>query len=93
MGYHLKHMTDPTKGDSGGMSMIIRRQKYPPFETEYKHNARPEVGWVIRVGSLYARSYSEQDWWQTSTITKIIKDDGNRVEFQTLNSKYVWWKD
>jgi hypothetical protein len=44
---------------------------------------------------LFARTYSAQDWWQTSPITEITKeyvsDDGLwTVEFKTKNSSYVW---
>jgi len=51
----------------------------------------------MRVGSVYARSYSAQDWWQTTVITKILEDtiaeDGSEyVKFKTGNSIYEWKK-
>lgn len=80
------------KGDSGGYSVFFRYDKekgglHPDGEI-------PKVGGVMRVGSLYARSYSAQDYWQTSLIEEIISDekvDGlRRITFRTMNSVYVW---
>ena len=49
----------------------------------------------MRVGSAMARSYSAQDWWQTSVITEILEDrineDGTEyVRFTTGSSIYEW---
>jgi hypothetical protein len=49
------------------------------------------------VGSPYARTYSRQDWWQTTPITEIleerIEEDGTEyVRFKTGNSEYEWKK-
>jgi hypothetical protein len=65
---------------------------------QYVHDARPQVGYVMRVGSVYARSFSPQDWWQTTVITEILEDkineDGSEyVKFRTGNSIYEWRKD
>ena len=88
------------RGDSGTMSMAL----LPTYEdgkvvdVEYIHNARPQIGYVMRIGSIYARSYSAQDWWQTTVITEILEDtvneDGSEyVKFRTGNSIYEWRKD
>jgi hypothetical protein len=47
------------------------------------------------VGSMNARSYSGQDYWLTTPITKILEeinsDDVHYVRFKTGNSEYEWW--
>ncbi len=67
-------------------------------DVQYVHDARPQVGYVMRVGSVYARSFTAQDWWQTTVITEILEDkineDGSEyVKFRTGNSIYEWRKD
>jgi len=53
-----------------------------------------EVGRAVRVGSIYARTFTAQDWWQTTIITKIhsveYNEDGDpyKVVFDTGNSTY-----
>lgn len=96
MHYSL-YRTRDNAGDSGNMSMLLRRNS-ETNDLEEKHNARPEVGWVVRVGSVYARSFAPQDWWQTTYVTEILEHDcftenGHEVEmirFKTGNSEYVW---
>lgn len=98
MTYSLRRTRDGA-GDSGGMSLGIA----PTFDQdtgnitniEYKDNARPQIGWVMRVGSIYARTMSHQDWWQTTPITEILEErteeDGTEyVRFKTGNSEYEW---
>ena len=88
----LYKKNEPSVGDSGSMSMLLtpstdENGRYI-VKTEY---GRPKVGSAIRVGSLVARSYSYQDWWQTSIIKKIILDTPDMVEFETVSgSVYVW---
>ena len=77
-------------GDAGGMSDAIWRGE--DGEINRKQNARPRVGVVMRVGSVYARTYQDQDWWQTSLITEILEDREDYVRFRTTNSIYVWTK-
>ena len=88
------------RGDSGTMSLAL----VPTYEdgkivdVEYINDARPQIGYVMRVGSIYVRSYSAQDWWQTTVITEILEDtvneDGSEyVKFKTGNSIYEWRKD
>lgn len=53
-------------------------------------DGRPKVGWAVRVGSIVGRTFSGQDWWQTTIITEILEDTPNMVRFKTGNSEYVW---
>ena len=73
------------------MCQILDSESYQPIPGE----TYPRVGCGVRVGSLFGRTYSAQDWWQTSPITEITKeyvsDEGYwTVEFKTKNSSYVW---
>lgn len=97
MPYSLRRIRDGA-GDSGQMSQAI----FPVFDQdtgkivdkEVQENARPQVGAVMVVGSHYGRSYSAQDWWQTTLITEILEErseDGTEyVRFKTGNSEYEW---
>jgi hypothetical protein len=78
-------------GDSGPMCQILDAESYMPIEGE----TYPRVGCGVRVGSYIGRTYSMQDWWQTSPITEIIQesiDDAGfwTVRFKTRNSTYTW---
>lgn len=75
-------------GDSGTMSQAIYRDASGQIVIE--ENARPRVGVSMRVGSHYARSYSAQDWWQTTYIQEIISETPEQVVFKTGNSVYTW---
>ena len=98
MTYSLRRTRDGA-GDSGPMSQAV----FPIFDQdtgkmidkEIQENARPQVGAAMVVGSHYARSYSAQDWWQTTLITEILEErteeDGTEyVRFKTGNSEYEW---
>ena len=55
----------------------------------------PRVGCGVRVGSPYGRTYSMQDWWQTSPVTEILEESINdqgywTVKFKTRSSVYTW---
>ena len=86
MPYRLKRTRDGA-GDSGAMSLGIR---FVNGKLEQIDNFKPRVGFAIRVGSIIARSYSAQDWWQTTYITEILEDRGDYVKFRTGNSEYEW---
>lgn len=78
-------------GDSGPMCLILDFSSYTPIEGE----TYPRVGFGVRVGSYYARTFSGQDWWQTTPITEILEEsvdtEGYRtVKFKTRNSVYTW---
>jgi hypothetical protein len=82
---------DRHAGDSGPMSEILDAESYKPIPGE----VYPRVGCGIRVGSPYGRSYSAQDYWQTTPITEItdewVDEDGfSNVRFKTKNSTYIW---
>jgi len=87
--YSLKRERDGV-GDSGGMSIALTYGQYSCQE----ENARPRVGVAMRVGSHFARSYSAQDWWQTTLITEILEERTEEgvdyVKFRTGNSVYEW---
>ena len=78
-------------GDSGPMCQILDAESGQPIpDRDY-----PEVGCGVRVGSIYARTYSGQDYWQTTPITEItdewVDDNGYKhMRFKTKNSTYVW---
>lgn len=89
MRYSLVKVGSPSIGDSGPMSVTLWSDN---GEIKEEHDSRPVVGRVIRVGSYMARSYTSQDWWQTSLINEIIEDTDNYVKFITNNSVYEWRK-
>lgn len=100
MPYSLRRTRDGA-GDSGQMSMAIiptyDQDNRGISDIEYVHDSRPVIGAAMRVGSIYARSFSAQDWWQTTLITQILEDrveeDGTEyVRFKTGNSEYEWEK-
>lgn len=98
MPYSLHRIGD-NAGDSGSMSDAYH---WPNGQenggyAEVIHDSKPFVGAVIRVGTLFSRSFSNQDWWQTTMITEILEewtDDTNAecVRFKTKNSEYIWKK-
>lgn len=100
MTYSLRRTRDGA-GDSGNMSTLF----FPTFDmdtgkvvdTTVEHCSDPKVGGYIRVGSMMARTYTAQDWWQTTIITEILEertDEKNPyyfyVRFKTGNSEYEW---
>ena len=99
MTYSL-YRTRDNAGDSGTMSLALiptyDMDTNKPVDVEYVHSARPQLGAAMRVGSLFARSYSTQDWWQTTVITKILEEwtegEVECIRFKTGNSEYIWKK-
>lgn len=56
---------------------------------------KPIVGCSVLVGSITARSYSDQDYWLTTPVSEIMEEvyepDGKHlryVRFKTGNSEY-----
>jgi len=49
---------------------------------------KPIVGCSLLVGSVTARSYSDQDYWLTTEITEILEETEEYCLFKTLNSTY-----
>jgi len=101
MPYSLSRTRDGA-GDSGPMSTLyfpVYDENDPEkiVDVTTEHNSPPKVGAVIRVGSPYSRSYSAQDWWQTTLITEILEErtdsedpDCLYIRFKTGNSEYEW---
>lgn len=84
--YSLRRERDGV-GDAGGMSMALW---FEGDEVMHEDNARPRIGVIMRVGSVYARTYDSQDWWQTTFITEILEETDTHVRFRTGNSTYDW---
>ena len=98
MTYSLRRTRDGA-GDSGPMSDAF----FPVFDKDtaklvdatVEHNSEPKIGASMRVGSPYGRTFSAQDWWQTTLITEILEErdtdgGGKYVRFKTGNSEYEW---
>jgi hypothetical protein len=87
-------------GDSGPMCQFFKYSlnENDQVEIEYIQSEIPVVGYCVRVGSLFARSYSGQDWWQTTEVQEILEDEMREdeqgeyryVKFRTHNSIYEW---
>lgn len=75
-------------GDSGSMCEALWRDEAGEIQVE--DNARPRIGVAMKVGSIFARTMSAQDWWMTTPITEIIEEREDYVRFRTNNSVYVW---
>jgi hypothetical protein len=80
--YSLRRESDDA-GDSGLMSQA--RNKDGTVASD-----RPQVGCYMVVGSPYARTFGDQDYWQTTIIQEILEDEPNLVRFKTRNSVYTW---
>jgi hypothetical protein len=96
MAYSLRRTRDGA-GDSGLMSVALWVDQEAENGVSHEHNAKPRVGVSMRVGGAFARSYSAQDWWQTTLITEILEErtdpeDPNflYIRFKTGNSEYEW---
>ena len=56
--------------------------------------SKPTVGESMRVGTMTAGTYSSRDFWLTTPVTEIIKEEKNEegkltyVMFKTENSVY-----
>lgn len=89
MNYSLFRESDGA-GDSGPMCQILDAESYQTIPNE----VYPKFGCGVRVGSFYSRSYSGQDYWQTSPVLEIleewVEDDCRCVKFKTKNSVYIW---
>lgn len=48
----------------------------------------PTVGCSLLVGSVTARSYSDQDYWLTTVVTEILEESKLGYKFKTQNSIY-----
>jgi hypothetical protein len=88
----LRRVSDG-KGDQGSNVEAIRFNE--EGKVEHKQTNKPLVGWALRVGSVTARSYSNQDWWMTTVVTEILEEkeseEGLYIKFKTGNSLYEFW--
>lgn len=73
-------------GDSGSRVEVIRWKEDGTLDKVIGHY--PVVGCSVLVGSLTARSYSNQDYWLTTPVTEILEEKENYVRFKTGNSEY-----
>ena len=48
----------------------------------------PTVGCSLLVGSVTARTYSDQDYWLTTVVTEILEESTVSIKFKTENSTY-----
>ena len=93
-GKYSLYREEDRAGDSG-MSWLVYDQEKSVAEGTYSwipdSAGLIKVGYGIRVGSHYARSYTAQDWWQCSAVTEIleINEEKTMVRFRTRSSVYV----
>lgn len=87
------------RGDSGpSWSLFDADATIKSKQYQWVNDARPgevRIGCGIRVGSLTARTYSAQDWWQCSGVSEILEtsevDENGEYEwirFKTNKSTY-----
>lgn len=84
-------------GDSGSRVEAIAWNEDGTFKEVIGH--RPMVGYSLLVGSVTARTYSNQDYWLTTPITEILKEEerkgrdgeGYYCRFKTENSEYEFF--
>lgn len=81
----LKRVGDGA-GDSGARVDAIAWNEDGTFKEIVAHE--PVVGCSLMVGSISARSYSSQDYWLTTPITKILEQREGYCKFATENSEY-----
>jgi hypothetical protein len=87
--YHLERKQDgSTIHGEFSIAILIG----PDGEACYSHNARPEVGMFLFVGSeLTHRGRTRLRGRKTSLITMIVSDMPTLVAFETQSgSRYVW---
>jgi len=76
-------------GDSGACVQAIKWKEDGRVD-EIVDN-RPVVGCSLLVGSFTARSYSGQDYWLTTPVTKILEESPGLIRFMTRSgSEYLF---
>jgi hypothetical protein len=87
----LRRLSDGA-GDIGGSSLALKEINGKLEVVGHE----PVVGVYMRVGSIGARTYSQQDWWQTNEITEIIEerkfDKEHYVKFKTKSGSIYEWR-
>ena len=87
MRYSLTRLRDGA-GDSGPLCQILDPESGRVVPDSY----RPTVGFGVRVGSITARTYEYQDYWQTTPVSEILEDQPNYIKFKTKNGSIYEWK-
>lgn len=82
-------------GDSGKLFEMYKLDINSEQVIKHDDPIKPEIGYAVRVGSLFARSYSNQDYWTTTPVTQILEektfeDGAIEMKFKTRNSVYLW---
>lgn len=84
--FNLKRLSDGV-GDSGSLLVPIdcNTQRVSGKEGTI------EIGKGVRCGSPFAGTYTEQDYWTTTPVVRILEraEDLSWVKFQTRNSVYL----
>lgn len=76
-------------GDSGTMSNALKIViDENGKETVKIVSNRPVVGANMMVGSSFARTMRNQDWWCASEVIEIIEESEDYCKFKTKNSIY-----
>jgi len=86
VGYSLERVSDGA-GDAGPMSLLLKMKSDGTVVTE---DGKPKVGFHVRVGAPYTRSYEARDYWTTTVVQEILEEAEGYVKFRTRNSVYVW---
>ena len=87
-GRYSLHREGDGAGDSGMMLEAIHRD---PETQEIKIEKDVlEIGKSCRVGTYFARSFQNQDWWMTTPISEFLEvdEDQQKFKFKTGNSVY-----
>lgn len=86
MPFSLERESDGA-GDTGPMSQILKRKSDGTFEAKY---GKPKVGYHVRVGSPYVRTFQSRDYWTTTEVIEILDEKPGQMRFRTQNSIYLW---
>ena len=81
----LRRVSDGA-GDSGPLVQALQYNDDGTFKEVV--DDKPVVGCCLLVGSLVARTYSNQDYWITTPILEILEEREGYVRFKTQNSEY-----
>lgn len=85
--YKLLNNGEKEYKESGSRVEAISWNDDRSFNSVVDH--KPTVGCSLLVGSVTARSYSDQDYWLTTLVTEIIEETSEHIKFKTQNSEYI----
>jgi len=82
--YSVVRISD-NSGDSGPILMSLDENG-----DQVGDNGELHVGCNVQCGSIYARTFQQQDYWLTTEITEIfdVNEDKTYAKFKTKNSLY-----